>query len=106
MVDLNAAVQTVPCEAEGFEFEAPVGSSLMLALKGTGFDIEASCEGCLVCGTCHVQVHEDWVSRLPPPGEDERAMLASLPGATPRSRLSCQILVTPELAGLRLDIAH
>ena len=58
MVDPSAAVQTVTCEAEGFEFEAPVGSSLMLALKGTGFDIEASCEGCLVCGTCHVQGHD------------------------------------------------
>jgi 2Fe-2S ferredoxin len=106
MVDANAAMHTVPCEADGFEFEATVGSSLMLALKSTGFDIEASCEGCLVCGTCHVQLHEEWVTRVPAPGEDERAMLASLPGATPRSRLSCQIRMTPELAGLGLDIPH
>jgi ferredoxin len=31
-------------------------------------------------------------------------MLASLPGVTPTSRLSCQIQITPELAGLTLDI--
>jgi|JI8StandDraft_1071087.scaffolds.fasta_scaffold183097_2 2Fe-2S ferredoxin len=104
MADTNSTVETVPCEADGFEFEATVGSSLMLALKDTGFDIEASCEGSLACGTCHVRLRDDWVSRIPAPGEDERAMLASLPDATPASRLSCQIRVTPELAGLCLDI--
>lgn len=104
MGDLNTAAQTVLCEADGFEFEAPLGGSLMQALKDTGFDIEASCEGSLACGTCHVQIRHDWAARLPPPGEDERAMLASLPNATPFSRLSCQIRVTPQLVGLCLDI--
>ena len=96
--------ETVRCEADGFAFEAQTGVSLMLALKATGFDIEASCEGSLVCGTCHVQLREGWESRLPAPGEDERAMLASLPGATPASRLSCQVRITPDLVGLTLDI--
>lgn len=94
----------IRCEADGFEFEAETGSSLMLALKATGFAIEASCEGSLACGTCHVRLVGDWPSRLPPAGEDERAMLASLPGATPASRLSCQIRLTPDLEGLRLEI--
>lgn len=96
----------IRCEADGFEFEAETGSSLMLALKATGFAIEASCEGSLACGTCHVRLLGDWPSRLPAPAEDERAMLASLPGATSASRLSCQIRVTPELDGLSLDIPN
>ncbi len=101
---MTASPATVTCEADGFSFEAEVGASLMLALKATGFEIEASCEGALACGTCHVWLREGWPARLPPPDEDERAMLASLPGATPASRLSCQIRVTPDLAGLALDL--
>ena len=101
---MTSTQETVRCEADGFDFEAETGASLMLALKATGFAIEASCEGSLVCGTCHVQLREDWASRLPAPGEDEAAMMASPPGATPTSRLSCQLRVTPELAGLSLDI--
>ena len=60
----------------------------------------------LACGTCHVHVRDDWAARLPPPAEDERVMLASLPDATPCSRLACQIRVTPQLAGLCLEIPH
>ncbi len=101
---MTASPATVTCEADGFSFEAEVGASLMLALKATGFEIEAACEGALACGTCHVWLREGWPARLPPPDEDERAMLASLPGATPASRLSCQIRVTPDLAGLALDL--
>ncbi len=101
---MTASPATVTCEADGFSFEAEVGASLMLALKATGFEIEASCEGALACGTCHVWLREGWPARLPPPDEDERAMLASLPGATPASRLSSQIRVTPDLAGLALDL--
>lgn len=94
----------VRCEADGFAFEAEAGTSLMLALKATGFAIEASCEGSLACGTCHVWLRDDWPTRLPPPAQDERLMLASLPGTTPASRLSCQIRVTPEMDGLALEI--
>jgi 2Fe-2S ferredoxin len=98
--------QPVRCEADGFEFEATTGKSLMLALKNTGFDIEASCEGSLVCGTCHVKLAAGWHTRVPPSGQDERDMLASLPDTTFASRLSCQIVVTPDLAGLSLEIAR
>ena len=96
----------VYCEADGFEFEATSGRSLMLALKNTGFDIEASCEGSLACGTCHVKLTAGWHSRVPPPTQDELDMLESLPGVTPESRLSCQIVITPELRGLSLEIAR
>jgi 2Fe-2S ferredoxin len=98
--------QHVRCEADGFEFEATTGKSLMLALKGTGFDIEASCEGSMVCGTCHVRLQAGWDARVPPPRQDELDMLESMPGVTPQSRLSCQIIVTPGLAGMSLEIAR
>lgn len=94
------------CEADGFEFEAAPGTTLMVALRNTGFDIEASCDGNLACGTCHVKVVPEWAGRLPPAADDERAMLDYLPGATATSRLSCQIRLTPELDGLSVEIAR
>ncbi len=101
---ISSAPAHITCIADGFEFEAAVGASLMASLKHTGFDIEASCDGSLACGTCHVRLHPEWTSRVPPPLEDEQLMLSSLADAAPTSRLSCQIMVTPELAGLSLDI--
>lgn len=92
------------CEADGFEFPATPGTTLMQALRDNGFDIEASCDGNLACGTCHVHVDPEWVARLTPASEDERAMLDCLPHATPNSRLACQIELTLELQGLRLSL--
>jgi ferredoxin len=101
---MNKIAELVQCVADGFEFEVSSGTTLMVALKTTGFDIEASCEGSLACGTCHVRLLQGWASRVPAPKADEQAMLDSLSGATSASRLSCQILVTSELSGLSLEI--
>lgn len=67
--------------------------------------IVAECGGTLSCATCHVIVPPEWITRLPPPGPDELAMLDMT--ASPReagSRLSCQLPVTPELHGLTLKL--
>ena len=67
--------------------------------------IEADCGGLLTCATCHVYVREPHASQLPPPTEDELAMLEFT--ASPRqanSRLSCQIALTDALDGLTVDL--
>ena len=80
-----------------------VGRSLMHAAVGANADgIAADCGGLLSCATCHVMVDGEWATRLPPPGADEESMLEMT--AAPRetgSRLSCQIMLTSELDGLR-----
>jgi 2Fe-2S ferredoxin len=59
----------------------------------------------LTCATCHVVVHEDWVKQLPPMGSDEDGMLAFTAQARELgSRLSCQIVLTPELDGLQVTL--
>jgi len=103
---MDEPIQVVRCEADGFDFEAPVGTTLMIALKTTGFDIEASCEGSMICGTCHVRLLNDWTARIPPPDADEREMLSHLPGVTTQSRLSCQIALTAELDGIAVAIVR
>jgi ferredoxin, 2Fe-2S len=63
--------------------------------------IEADCGGACACSTCHVYVDEAWVDSLPPRDAMEQDMLdfAFQPDER-RSRLTCQLKVTPEIEGL------
>ena len=63
-----------------------------------GYDIQATCGGMALCGTCHVEVLAG--PELPEPSDDEMAMLESLPVMSQGSRLSCQIRLTSRLDGL------
>jgi ferredoxin, 2Fe-2S len=67
--------------------------------------IEADCGGACACSTCHVYVDADWVARLPKKEAMEEDMLdfAYEPDAV-RSRLTCQLKVTPALDGLRVQM--
>lgn len=82
--------------------EVAEGTSVMQGAIGNEVsEIVAECGGTLACATCHVYVDEDYVEQLAAPSEDEQEMLDYT--ASPRmanSRLSCQILVGPELDGL------
>lgn len=87
--------------------DAPNGLPLMDALRDANLDVEAICGGACSCGTCHVYVAANWIDKLPPRSEDEQAMLEAigdLVEVRPGSRLSCQIQVSEELAGLSVEI--
>ncbi len=58
----------------------------------------------MACATCHVVVDPDWAGRLPPPSDDEEAMLDTVFDLTPTSRLGCQIRLDPALDGLRVTL--
>ena len=63
--------------------------------------IEADCGGACACSTCHVYIAPDWVEKLPAKGEMEEDMLDFAFEPDPgRSRLTCQLKVTPALDGL------
>jgi 2Fe-2S ferredoxin len=68
-------------------------------------EILAECGGNAMCATCHVYVDEAQIDLLPPLTEDEDALLdGAAAERLPTSRLSCQIVVTPELDGLVLRL--
>ena len=79
-----------------------VGTSVMQGAVFNGIDgIVAECGGSCMCATCHVYVEEDQLAKLPPLGEDEEAMLEGTASPRlPNSRLSCQLVVSPEMDGL------
>jgi ferredoxin, 2Fe-2S len=86
--------------------DAENGVSLMQAAVGEGIEgIVAECGGSAMCATCHVYVDEAFLGRLPEPTDDEDEMLECT--ASPReacSRLSCQLVVTPEFDGIVLRL--
>lgn len=97
VVDANGAEE---------EYEAIEGWTLMEILREYGLGVKAECGGALACATCHVYVDPDWVARLPAPRPDEVDMIADHAMA-PRetSRLSCQIVLTSALDGLKVAVA-
>ena len=92
---------------DGAERALPAGAglSLMEVIRDAGVDeLLALCGGCCSCATCHVKVDPAFAGLLPPISEDESDLLDSSDHRDGTSRLSCQILMTGELDGLRLTI--
>lgn len=81
------------------------GQKVMEAIRDAGLRIAAQCGGCCSCATCHVYVEIGWTERLPPMGEDEESMLELAVDPMPNSRLSCQLVISERLSGLRLRLA-
>jgi ferredoxin, 2Fe-2S len=95
-IEFNGAEHTV---------EVPVGTTLMRgAVNNNVPGIDADCGGECACATCHVYVDAAWLDKtgLPEPGSQEATMLSFAASAEPNSRLSCQIKMRPELAGIVL----
>jgi 2Fe-2S ferredoxin len=84
------------------EIDVPAGWSVMQSAMSNGVEgIEAECGGSCACATCHCYVEGDVAATLPPPAENELAMLDNVVAERrANSRLCCQIKMTPELAGL------
>lgn len=86
------------------EVDAPLGLSVLEIAHKHGVDIEGACEGSLACSTCHVIVDPAWYAKLAKATEDEEDMLDLAFGLTATSRLGCQIVMTPELDGLKVKL--
>jgi 2Fe-2S ferredoxin len=86
--------------------EGRAGWSVMENIRDNGFDeLLALCGGCCSCATCHVIVDPEWLGKLPPVASDEDDLLEMSDHRGPNSRLSCQILLSEALDGLRVTIA-
>ena len=86
--------------------DVPVGHTVMEGGRDAGIEgIVAECGGACACSTCHVYVDPDWFDRLPPRESMEEDMLDFAPGMDPdRSRLGCQLRVTPDFDGLVVTV--
>jgi len=87
------------------ELEALDGWRVMEIIRDWGLNIKAECGGAGACATCHVYVDKDWQNRLAAPSAEEEAMLDHTHDVADNSRLSCQILMSEELDGLKVTLA-
>lgn len=92
-------------EGETIELQAKDGASVMEAAVAANVPgIDAECGGACACATCHVYVDEAWTERLPTKTELEIKMLDFAVMVKPTSRLSCRLIVGPEIDGLSMSI--
>jgi 2Fe-2S ferredoxin len=87
------------------EHVAPIdmGLNLMEFLKGSDYDILATCGGMALCATCHVSVVNGF-ENLNEISDDEYAMLDTLPNITDTSRLACQLKLSEQMNGITVKI--
>ncbi|MEY4441828.1 MAG: hypothetical protein RL442_828 [Pseudomonadota bacterium] len=98
---------TTPDGAE-HDVSAQPDRSLLQIVDDARLDgLVAECGGSCVCATCHCIVHEDDLSRVAPPDDDENQMLDfTATDREPGSRLACQLKIDASHEGLRVRIAQ
>lgn len=85
------------------EVEAKAGTSIMeAAVQNMVPEIDADCGGACACATCHVYVDDAWLGKLNEKDDMEESMLDFAEGVQDNSRLSCQILMSDELDGIKV----
>lgn len=93
---------------DGKEITVDVKDGLNLMEAATANNvphIEGECGGCLSCATCHVFVDEAWLAKTGEVDDIEDTMLEMTDvEREPNSRLSCQIIASPDLEGLILRV--
>jgi len=96
-------------DREGSEHELEIdnGLSLMEPLRNLDSGgIEALCGGMCSCATCHVFIQEPWYSKLTTRQDDELELLEGTECFSEgSSRLSCQVIMSDALDGMRLEVA-
>ena len=93
-------------EGQESTIDGEAGLSVMEVIRDAGIDeLLALCGGCCSCATCHVHVDSAFADKLPAMGEDESDLLDSSDHRNETSRLSCQLMLSDEVDGLRITIA-
>ncbi|KAK4122160.1 ferredoxin [Parathielavia appendiculata] len=94
-------------DKEGAEHKLAVskGDNLLDIAQAHDLEMEGACGGSCACSTCHVIVlDQEYYDKMPEPDDDENDMLDLAFGLQETSRLGCQIVMTPELDGLRVKL--
>lgn len=85
--------------------DAVEGWRVMEIIRDHGLPMKAECGGACSCATCHVYIDPEWIHKIPPRSEEEEYMLDDAFELQENSRLSCQVIMSAELDGLRVFLA-
>ena len=84
---------------------AKEGSNLLKIAKKNNINLEGSCNGEMLCSTCHVHILSNHLSKISKPSTEEKEILSLAENLKINSRLACQIKITQRLNGLIFCIA-
>ncbi|HLP11873.1 MAG TPA: 2Fe-2S iron-sulfur cluster-binding protein [Flavobacteriales bacterium] len=98
-------ITVIDREGKEHELEAPtdMGLNLMELCKSAELPVEGTCGGMAMCASC--QVYTLSYHQLPHPTDDELAMLDQAFHVKQNSRLGCQLYLTNDLDGLKVQLA-
>ncbi|TQD38581.1 2Fe-2S iron-sulfur cluster-binding family protein [Haloflavibacter putidus] len=101
-------ITVVDREGESHDILAPTDMAMNLMEVVRSYELAPEgtigiCGGMAMCASCQCYVMSD--HDLPEMQMDEEAMLAEAFYTKDNSRLGCQIHITPELEGLKIELA-
>jgi 2Fe-2S ferredoxin len=99
-------VTIVDREGKEHQLEAPtdMNMNMMELCKSYELPVEGTCGGMAMCATCHMYILSD--HQLADRSDDEEAMLDQAFFVRGNSRLGCQIHLSNELDGLKVQLAE
>ena len=104
----DVKITIIDREGESHEIDAPTDMNMNLMEVVRSYELAPEgtigiCGGMAMCASCQCYVLSD--TELPEMQDDEEAMLAEAFHVEDNSRLGCQIPITEELAGLKVQLA-
>lgn len=105
MSDEDLKIHVTDQQGNEHTLDAIEGWRVMEIIRDHGLPIKAECGGACACATCHVYVDEDWEDKLIEMNDEEEEMLDEAFEVEDNSRLSCQLIMSEELNGLKVKLA-
>lgn len=101
----NIVITVIDRHGEAHELEAPtdMNMNVMEVCKAYELPVKGTCGGMALCSTCHCYILSD--TELPDMKDDEEDMLDQAFFVEDNSRLGCQLRITDDLDGLRIQLA-
>ena len=105
----DVKITIIDREGVSHEVDAPTDMSMNIMELVRAYELAPEgtigiCGGMAMCASCQCYVLSENVE-LPPMQDDEEAMLSEAFNVKENSRLSCQIQITENLDGLKLELA-
>jgi len=87
-------------EVDGNDGETLMDAAMNSMVPG----IDGDCGGDCACGTCHVFISPEFISKLAPTNGEEDDLIGMTPDKAEGSRLACQITLNSDLDGMEVGL--
>lgn len=89
---------------EEFKVNANVGETLLECALRNNVPLIGGCGGAGICGSCNVEIDEEYINKIPEPEAKEQDVIEYLPMYKQTTRLACQVVITREMDGMKVII--